>query len=247
MSQNWDPNRYAASARFVAELGEPLIALIAARPGERILDLGCGDGAFTEKVAATGATVVGVDASPEMVAAARARGLDARAMDGQALDFEREFDAVISNAAMHWMPRADAVLKGVRRALKPHGWLVAEFGGAGNIAIVIEALLEVMGRRGIDARPLIPWYYPTPDEYRNLLADSGFTVESIELFSRPTTLPGELADWLETFAGAFLNAVPRSERDAVKREMTELLAPKLRDRSGKWTLDYVRLRVVAHI
>jgi hypothetical protein len=138
-------------------------------------------------------------------------------------------------------------LRGVRRALKPHGRLVAEFGGAGNIAIVIEALVEVMGRRGIDARPLIPWYYPTPDEYRNLVEQNAFTVDSIELIPRPTTLPGELTDWLETFTGAFLNAVPASERDTVKRELAERLAPKLRDRSGKWTLDYVRLRVVAHI
>ena len=247
MTQSWDPNRYATSARFVAELGEPLIALIAAKPGERILDLGCGDGVFTEKVAATGATVVGVDGSPEMVAAARARGLDARVMDGQALEFKSEFDAVISNAALHWMPQADAVLKGVRRALKPHGRFVAELGAAGNVASVVEALTEVLGRRGLDARRFFPWYYPTPDEYRCLLEQNAFVIDSIELISRPTTLPGELADWLETFAGSFLGAVPLSERAAVKREVAELLAPKLKDRSGKWTLDYVRLRVVAHI
>jgi len=247
MSQSWDPNRYAASARFVAELGEPLIGLLAPKPGERILDLGCGDGALTEKLAATGATVVGVDASPEMVAAARARGLDARVMDGQSLEFDHEFDAVLSNAALHWMRQPDAVLKGVRRALKPRGRLVAEFGGAGNVASVAEALIEALERRGIDGRALVPWYYPTPDEYRDLLEANRFAVDSVELIPRPTTIPGELADWLDTFAGSFLSAVPVSERDAIKREVAERLAPKFRDHSGKWTLDYVRLRVVAHI
>ncbi|MGD0076678.1 MAG: methyltransferase domain-containing protein, partial [Candidatus Binataceae bacterium] len=106
MSQRWDPDRYAANARFVADLGAPLIDLLAPKRGERILDLGCGDGALTEKLAATGAIVVGVDGSGEMVAAARARGLDARVMDGQALEFDHEFDAVLSNAAIHWMRRA---------------------------------------------------------------------------------------------------------------------------------------------
>jgi len=247
MSQSWDPNRYAASARFVAELGEPLIGLLAPKPGERILDLGCGDGALTEKLAATGATVVGVDASPEMVAAARARGLDARVMDGQSLEFDHEFDAVLSNAALHWMRQPDAVLKGVRRALEPRGRLVAEFGGAGNVASVAEALIEALERRGIDGRALVPWYYPTPDEYRDLLEANRFAVDSIELIPRPTTIPGELADWLDTFAGSFLSAVPVSERDAIKREIAERLARKFRDRAGKWTLDYVRLRVVAHV
>ena len=139
MTQRWNPERYAASARFVADLGEPLLALLAPKAGERILDLGCGDGVLTEKIAASGATVVGVDASEAMVIAARKRGLDARVMDGQALTFDREFDAMLSNAAMHWMPKAEAVVKGVRRALKPHGRMVAEFGGKGNVDAVVGA------------------------------------------------------------------------------------------------------------
>ena len=247
MTQTWNPDRYATNARFVAELGEPLLALLAPRAGERILDLGCGDGALTEKLLAYGVTVVGVDSSPEMVAAARARGLDARVMNGQALEFDREFDAVLSNAAMHWMPKADAVLNGIRRALKANGRLVTEFGGAGNVAAVFEALSQTLSRRGVDARALSPWYYPSPDEYRNLLAANGFTPDSIELIPRPTPLPGEITDWLDTFCGIFLNAVPATERDAVKHEIAQRLAPKLRDSTGKWVLDYVRLRVVAHL
>src|SRR5439155_9857283 len=127
--QNWDADRYARTAGYVSQLGAPLIELLAPTPGERILDLGCGEGALTEKIAASGATVVGVDGSNDMIAAARERGLDAHVMDGQSLTFEREFDAVFSNAALHWMTRADDVIQGVRRALKPAGRFVAEMGG----------------------------------------------------------------------------------------------------------------------
>ena len=152
--QTWDPNRYAQNARFVAYLGAPLIELLAPQPGERILDLGCGDGALTEKLAACGCTVVGVDGSAEQIAAARQRGLDARVMNGEALDFDRDFDAVFSNAALHWMKRVDAVIDGVRRALKPGGRFVAEMGGAGCVAKVREALTMALRLRGIDAGPV---------------------------------------------------------------------------------------------
>lgn len=247
MAQNWDPERYARNARFVADFGEALLVLLAPKPGERILDLGCGDGALTEKLAATGASVVGVDAGAEMVRAAKARGLDARVMDGQALSFDHEFDAVFSNAAIHWMKRAGAVLAGVRRALKPGGRILAEFGGAGNVAIVLEALFRILARYGVEGPSLSPWYYATPEEYRRLLEANGFVVKNLELFPRPTPIPGELADWFETFGESFLSAVPASERETVKRQLARELAPKLRDRDGKWTLDYVRLRVAAHI
>src|SRR5512142_2028530 len=138
--QTWDPERYARNARFVADLGMPVVELLAPKSGERILDLGCGDGALTEKLVAMGCTVVGVDGSAEQVAAARARGLDCHVMDGEQLTFNNEFDAVFSNAALHWMKRADAVIAGVWRALKPGGRFVAECGGHGNIKAIETAL-----------------------------------------------------------------------------------------------------------
>lgn len=132
--QSWDPERYAPNARFVSGFGLPLLELLRPKARERNLDLGCGDGVLTERLAAIGCEMIGVDSSPEQVAAARARGLDARLADGQTLAFEREFDGVFSNAALHWMPRTDDVIAGVWRALKPGGRFVAECGGAGNIA-----------------------------------------------------------------------------------------------------------------
>src|SRR5579859_7306931 len=168
VEQRWDPGRYRENAGFVAVLGEPLLDLLAPKPGERILDLGCGDGALTRKIAAV-ARVVAVDASADQVQAARARGLDAHVMDGTRLGFEREFDAVFSNAALHWMRDPDAVIDGVWRALKPGGRFVAECGGAGNVAAVREALCRAVARRGVDGHAVSPWYFPSVDEYQGRL------------------------------------------------------------------------------
>jgi SAM-dependent methyltransferase len=246
-AQHWDPERYARNARFVSDFGEPVVALLAPRPGERILDIGCGDGALTAKLAEAGCRVVGVDASAEQVAAARARGLDARVMNAAELDFEAEFDAVFSNACLHWVKAADAVVAGVRRALKPGGRFVAEFGGGTNVGRIVLALERAMERRGIDGRALNPWYFSTTAEYRRRLELGGFTVDSIELFPRPTPLPGDIGDWLETFAESFLNAVPAAARPELVAELREDLRPDMCDAEGHWTADYVRLRIAARL
>jgi trans-aconitate methyltransferase len=145
--QTWSPEQYAQQARFVSDLGMPVVELLAPRAGERILDLGCGDGSLTKKLVEMGCQVVGVDASHAMVAAAQALGLDARVMDGQSLPFAQEFDAVFSNAALHWMPRADVVIAGVWQSLKPGGRFVGECGGSGNTATVVHALAHALHRR----------------------------------------------------------------------------------------------------
>jgi len=243
--QHWDPGRYARNARFVADLGEPVVDLLAPRPGERILDLGCGDGALTERLAALGAEVVGVDASPEQVAAACERGLDARVMDGTRLSFAEEFDAVFSNAAMHWMHDLAAVAAGVKRALRPGGRFVGEMGGAGNVAKVSQALLAALGRRGIDGEVAYPWVFPSAEALRRMLADAGFDVLSAELIERPTPLPGDIGDWLHTFAETFLNLLQPEDQPAFIEEVRAALAPALLSADGTWTVDYVRLRFVA--
>jgi len=243
--QRWDPEQYGRHARFVSDLGQPVVDLLAPKPGERILDLGCGDGALTAVLAESGATVVGVDASAEMVAAAQARGLDARTADGERLPFDAEFDAVFSNAALHWMQRPQDTIRGVARALKPGGRFVGEFGGHGCVAAITIALVSALGRRGIDGYELRPWYFPTTEEYRTLLSAEDFTADVIDLIPRPTPLPGDIRDWLRTFANPFLVAVAGDEREAVIDDTTELLRPCLCDASGNWTADYVRLRFKA--
>lgn len=244
-SQHWDPERYARNARFVADLGVDISKLLDPQPGERILDLGCGDGALTEKLASIGCSVVGVDASVDQIAAAKARGLDARVITGEALQFDNEFDAVFSNAALHWMKRADDVIAGVYRALKPGGRFVAEMGGAANVAKIERALTAALVRRGIDAAKLSPWYFPSPQEYSEKLRSHGFRVDSIALIPRPTPLPTDIEGWLSTFAESFTSALPAEERPAFIAEIRQSLRPELCDAQGLWTADFVRLRFAA--
>jgi trans-aconitate methyltransferase len=178
-----------------------------------------------------------------MISAAQKRGIDARVVDAYNLDFVSEFDAVFSNAALHWMKRdPDAVIQGVSRALRPGGRFVAEMGGHGNVAAITVAFcatIEKFGAKGSAA--MIPWYFPSPDEYRMRLERAGFRVDYIELIPRPTPLPTGMRGWLETFAIPFTNSLPREMRAEFLDQVTERLRPVLYDPSGHWTADYVRL------
>jgi trans-aconitate methyltransferase len=244
-NQTWDPERYARNARFVADLGMPVVELLAPQPGERILDLGCGDGALTEKLVAMGCVVVGVDGSAAQVAAAQARGIDAHVMDGEHLSFDNEFDAVFSNAALHWMKRPDEAIAGIWRALRPGGRCAAEFGGHGCVATIERALLDALARRGIDGSRFNPWYFPTIEDYSSRLEARGFRVAYIALIPRPTPLPGDVAAWLETFAESFTAALPVHARPEFLAEVQDTLRPTLCDAQGQWTADYIRLRFAA--
>jgi SAM-dependent methyltransferase len=242
-TQSWDPARYAANARFVSDLGMPVVEMLSPQPGERILDLGCGDGALTTKLVEIGCHVIGIDSSPQMVAAARERHVDARVADGQSLSFDCEFDAVFSNAALHWMKDGRGVIDSVWRALKPGGRFVGECGGRGNVATIIAAVDSALARRDITLPAL--WFFPGPDEYWSLLEDRGFAVGTISLFPRPTPLPGDISSWLETFMPGHLGVLPPGDRPTVLREIVEELRPRLCDLDGRWTADYMRLRFSA--
>lgn len=244
--QTWNAAQYARNGRFVADLAGGALGLLDAKPGERILDLGCGDGALTIKIAAAGATVRGVDSSASMVAAAQARGVDARLSNGEALGFDHEFDAVFSNAALHWMQNQEAVLASVHRALKPSGRFVAEMGGHGNIAAIQVALSATFAKHGIDAAEAGQNYFPTQASYESRLRHHGFDVEYIELIPRPTLLPESgMRGWLETFRGGLFEQLPEADRHRALDETVRLLEPFLCDDSGQWTADYVRLRFMA--
>ena len=224
-------------------LGAGILARLAPKQGERILDLGCGDGTLTVQIADLGASVVGVDSSPAMVAAARARGIDARLMDISALSFDNEFDAVFSNAVLHWVRDADAAVAGVYRALCHGGRLVAEFGGHTTVAAIGTALRAVLARHAVEYE--WPWYYPSPAEYRRKLETHGFDVADVVLFPRPTPLPTGMDGWLRTFAMPLLANAPPDQKEQLLRETIALLQPALCDEAGQWTADYVRLQVIA--
>jgi SAM-dependent methyltransferase len=241
----WNPESYAHNARFVADLGEPLLELLAAKPGETILDLGCGDGALTEKLAALGAGVFAVDSSLAPVAAARRRGLSALVMDGQALSFKRSFDAVLTNAVLHWLKHPEKAIDGVAACLRVGGRFVGEFGGKGNVETIRAALHAGLTRRGIDSWSVDPWYYPDTGEFSALLERLGFMVEYIALIPRPTKLPGDILGWLAVFAQPFTQALPQSEREKYLEEIRNELRPELCAADGVWRADYVRLRFKA--
>lgn len=243
--QTWNAEKYSKHARFVSDLGMSVVDLLAPSRGERILDLGCGDGVLTKKLVDAGCNVVAVDASAEMIAAAKALGLDARVMDGHALQFNAEFDAVFSNAVLHWLKKPEKVIAGVWRALKPGGRFVGEFGGSGNVATIVTSLECALRERGIDPKPVNPWYNPTAEEYGSLLAARGFSVNTIALFPRPTPLPDHLIGWLETFAQPFAAVLPQLSRSVFFEEVAALCRAKLCDSEGRWHADYVRLRFSA--
>lgn len=246
-AQDWDPDVYATNARFVADLAGAVVDLLAPRARERILDLGCGDGALTQKIAERGADVLGVDASADLVRATQELGLPAQVVNGHHLAFSQEFDAVFSNAALHWMRDPSAVLEGVRRALKPGGRFVAEFGGAGNVAKLIGAIDEELTARGQPGLKGHPWYFPTPEAYRALLESHGFQVEQIGLIDRPTKLPGDIGGWLDTFADSFLRVLDPGDRAAARDAIVDRLRDRIRDDEGVWWADYVRLRFKAFL
>lgn len=247
MPQTWDPTDYGRHGAFVHELAEGVLEWLAPQPGERILDLGCGDGKLTQRIAASGASVIGIDASPEMVAAARELGLKVDKGPAESFPYPNHaFEAVFSNAVLHWVRGQDEMMDEVRRVLRPGGRFVAEMGGHGNIAAIRVAFAVVLERHGHADLGDRGNYYPTPENYARRLERHGFTVSRIALIPRPTPLgDGGMDGWLRTFCRGMLNALPESERETVINETIALLAPVLRDHERNWTADYVRLRFLA--
>jgi trans-aconitate methyltransferase len=246
MTQTWNPEQYARNARFVSDLGAPVLELLDPQPGERILDLGCGDGVLTAKLQTLSCDVLGVDASAAQVEATKKLGIPAQTVDGENLAFENEFDAVFSNAALHWMRNnPDAVIFGVKKSLRPGGRFVAEMGGANCVQKIRTALIAALDRRNIDGKSADPWYFPTVEDYSARLTRAGFTIDYIALIPRPTPLPGDVTAWLQTFGHNFTDKLPPSEREAYLAEVQESLRPQLCNASGTWIADYTRLRFKA--
>ena len=248
--KQWDPALYDSKHSFVWKYGAELIELLAPQKGERILDLGCGTGHLTHQMAFTGAEATGLDISPAMIEQARTNypDLDFVRADAAAFEFAQPFDAVFSNAALHWMTEPEAVVACVARALKPGGRFAAEFGGKGNIAALRNAIRQALRAPGIARdEEWNPWYYPSVAEYASLLERHGLAVRYATLFDRPTALEeGErgLRIWLEMFASGLLESLPPDQREELIQTVEDQLRPtKFRD--GTWYADYTRIRVLA--
>lgn len=249
--QTWDAGTYDQRHNFVWRYGAELIELLQPRAGERILDLGCGTSHLTAQLAARGARVIGLDRSPTMLAEARHAypHLPLVAADARRFAFAEPFDAVFSNAVLHWILEAERVGECLAAALKPGGRFVAEFGGQGNIKLIraaLHAALDEIGRP--EGRQWNILYFPSESEYAALLERHGFVIQQARLFDRPTKLEeGErgMRGWLEMFERGTLDRLEASEREAVLASVEKQLRPHLH-KDDHWIADYVRLRVVAH-
>jgi trans-aconitate methyltransferase len=247
VSSTWSPQLYEGQHSFVWKYGADLLPLLAPAEGERIIDLGCGTGHLTAQIAESGATVLGIDRSPEMIGQARQNFPKLRFMLADATSFEvpEPADAVFSNAVLHWVTDAEGAVRAIGRALKTGGRFVAEFGGKRNVARVLTGVRTAAAERGFEAAN--PWYFPSLGDYAAILERYGFEVRYGLHFDRFTPLEEgdtSLSEWLDMFGGALLAKIPVSERKGVVRRAEELTRDYLH-RDGRWHVDYVRLRVVA--
>jgi trans-aconitate methyltransferase len=247
-AKKWDAELYEARHGFVWRLGEGVVDFLNPQPGERILDLGCGTGQLTKKIADSGANVLGLDASPDMIGQARQNypRLQFVLANAAALQFENEFDAVFSNAALHWMLDRAGVVAGVARALKKGGRFVAECGGKGNVRELEGAIETVAATYHTGPIPEKRTYYPAVGEYAALLEAHGLEVTFAQLFDRPTPLEGEdgMANWVRQFKWYYFEALRAGQQEEALRDVIEALRPILRNSDG-WYADYRRLRVSA--
>jgi len=246
----WNASLYDDKHSFVWKMAAGVLELLAPKPGEKILDVGCGTGHLTAQISEAGTEVLGVDRSPEMIRQAKEKypALRFEVMNATQIVTPGPFDAVFSNATLHWIKEPERVITGIAKALRPAGRFVAEFGGKGNTALFLQAVRASWTKLQLPAPCPNPWYYPSLVEYADLLERHGFEVTYALLFDRPTPLEdGErgLRNWLDMFGASFVQNLSDPQKAALRDEIEAQARPKL-FHSDKWVMDYRRLRIVAH-
>ncbi|MBW4596354.1 MAG: class I SAM-dependent methyltransferase [Brasilonema angustatum HA4187-MV1] len=246
----WNAELYDSKHSFISELVANLVELLSPKPGECILDLGCGTGHLTHKIASLGAEVIGIDSAPTMIEQARKNypPLDFEVVDAKNLPYTEKFDSIFSNAVLHWIKEPEEVVVGINRALKSGGRFVAEFGGKGNVNAIISALFNALQKAGSSTdTALNPWYFPSIGEYGSLLEKHGFELTYATLFERPTPLEdGEqgLKNWLKMFADSLFSGLSTDAQRNILVDIENQLRPSLY-KNNTWFADYKRIRVIA--
>lgn len=243
----WDTERYNSRHSYVYEFGSQIVELLDPQPAETILDLGCGSGQLTNEIYGSGARVIGIDSSAEMVEAAKSNfpEIDFRVMDATELSFDFQFDAIFSNAVFHWIKNPEKAVEAMYQNLKNGGRIVMEFGGKGNIHGIYATVKRLLAEKGYSFEDF--WYFPSIGEFTALLEKKGFTVNFARAFARDTELSGEenaLIDWIEMFGDNFFQAVSSEDRSQILNEAKEILRPT-HYKNGTWFADYKRIRIMA--
>ncbi|MBW4431507.1 MAG: methyltransferase domain-containing protein [Pelatocladus maniniholoensis HA4357-MV3] len=251
LHNHWNTTLYEDQHGFVWQYGEDLLNLLSPQVGDRILDLGCGTGQLTDKIATHGAEIMGIDYSPAMIEKARQNypHLQFDVADARNFQVEQPLDAIFSNAALHWVKEAEAVVNCIDKALKSGGKFVAEFGGKGNVKAIVQALEDALVELGYNSPGTInPWYFPSISEYATLLEKQNLEVTYATLFDRPTPLESGntgMANWLQMFfTSQFLTGISPTQQAKIIQAVEERLQPVLY-KDGRWWADYRRIRVVA--
>ncbi|HIP28159.1 MAG TPA: class I SAM-dependent methyltransferase [Sulfurovum sp.] len=243
-TNEWNANKYNKHADFVSVLGLPVVELLNPQEGEHILDLGCGDGTLAVEIEKYGTHVTAVDLSEDMVEKAREKGVDAHVMSVTDLPYVDAFDAVFSNAVLHWVKESDLAVKNIHKALKIGARFVAEFGGYGNVHHIVEAMREVFTRHPEYGVFDNLWYFPTVGEYTEILENHGFEVKYIERIPRPTPID-DIANWLAVFTNGVTEHLTLEQKEQFRYEVREILTETIYSDDEGWVADYVRLRVEA--
>ncbi|MEO2071420.1 MAG: methyltransferase domain-containing protein [Zunongwangia sp.] len=250
MATSWDAKLYNSKHNFVFHYGSSLIELLKPQKDELILDLGCGAGQLTDEIAKSGAKVIGMDASEAMIKSAKSNfpDLEFRIANAESFDFAEKFDAIFSNATLHWVKNYKAAAANMFQHLNKKGRLIIEFGGKGNVQKIEQTLKAVLKEKNYPKQANINlWFFPSIAEYTNILEEAGFEVRLAELYDRPTKLADEktgIVDWISMFGKTFFEGVPENDAETIKNEVQNRLRPVLLKEDG-WYADYRRLRIIA--
>ncbi len=243
-TNKWNPNSYNKHTAFVSQLALPVVDLLNPKQGEKILDVGCGEGTLAVEIERRGAKVIGVDMSAEMIEQCEAKGIEAYVGSVTDLSYEEAFDAVFSNATLHWVKDAQNAVHNIAKALKPHGRFACEFGAKGNVHSVVSAMEKVFEKHPEFGAFENPWYFPSMEEYRTLLESEGFSIEYIEIIPRPTPMD-DIVNWLDIFANGVTKHLSKKQFETFKEECRAILKESIYSEDEGWLLDYKRLRVRA--
>jgi len=243
-TNKWNPESYNKHTHFVSALALPVVDLLAPKKGEKILDVGCGEGTLAVEIQKRGAKVTGIDMSQEMVDFSKQKDIEAYVGSVTALPYTKQFDGVFSNAVLHWVKDARIAVQNIANVLKSGGRFVCEFGGEGNAYLLVSAMEEVFTNHAEFGDFDNPWYFPSVEEYRTLLESEGFDVEYIEIIPRPTPMD-DIANWLDIFANGVTSHLSAEAYAVFKRESIEILKTTIYSENAGWMLDYKRLRVKA--